>query len=233
MKPFLLLSARPEPAAARGEYLAVAKFAGLTSRQLVAHSVIDVALGGLDLGDYSGVILGGGPYNASDPDKSELQLRVEADLAYVVDEVLSREIGFLGLCYGVGVLATATGGVVDRTYGEPPSGIAVRLTDDGRLDPLLDGVSDHFAAFVAHKEACTTLPPGAVLLAEGDTCPVQMFRVESMPTRRSSTPNWMPRRWPIGCASISTPGTSTPSRSPARPDGVFHAHDPCGSQGAQ
>lgn len=177
MKPFLLLSARPEPAAARGEYLAVAKFAGLTSRQLVAHSVIDVALGGLDLGDYSGVILGGGPYNASDPDKSELQLRVEADLAYVVDEVLSREIGFLGLCYGVGVLATATGGVVDRTYGEPPSGIAVRLTDDGRLDPLLDGVSDHFAAFVAHKEACTTLPPGAVLLAEGDTCPVQMFRV--------------------------------------------------------
>ncbi len=177
MKPFLLLSARPEPAAARGEYLAVAKFAGLTSRQLVQHSVIDQPLGGIDLGAYSGVILGGGPFNSSDEDKSDLQLRVEADLSYVVDEVLSRQIGFLGLCYGVGVLTSALGGVVDRTYGEPPSGIAVRLTDEGRSDPLLAGVTDEFVAFVAHKEACTELPASAVLLAEGDDCPVQMFRV--------------------------------------------------------
>lgn len=177
MKPFLLLSARPEPAAARGEYLAIARFAGLTPPQLAQHHLIEAPLGGLDLGAYSGVILGGGPYNASDEDKSDTQLRVEADLAYVVDEVLSRGIGFLGLCYGVGVLTSCLGGRVDRTYGEPPSGIVVRLTEDGQLDPLLSGVSDEFVAFVAHKEACTELPPNAVLLAEGDHCPVQMFRI--------------------------------------------------------
>lgn len=177
MKPFLLLSVRPEPAAAKGEHLAIAKFAGVMPSQLVQHHVIDAPLGGLDLGAYSGVILGGGPFNSSDEDKSEAQVRVEADLAYVVDEVLSRGIGFLGLCYGVGVLTSSRGGIVDRSYGEPPSGVVVRLTDEGRLDPLLEGVDEEFVAFVAHKEACFQLPPGATLLAEGDGCPVQMFRI--------------------------------------------------------
>ena len=30
---------------------------------------------------------------------------------------------------------------------------------------------------VGHKEACDTVPPGAVLLASSVTCPVQMFRI--------------------------------------------------------
>ena len=32
---------------------------------------------------------------------------------------------------------------------------------------------------VGHKEACDSVPPGAVLLASSATCPVQMFRIRN------------------------------------------------------
>lgn len=180
MKPFLLLSTRPEDQAAQGEYEAVARFSGLDTDHLHQVRVEAAPLPALDVRDYSGVILGGGPYNSSDADKSELQVRVEGDLRRVLDEVLGRDLPFLGLCYGVGTVTTQLGGVVDRRYGEPVGAVDIRLTDAGRRDPLLTELAPlpgPFTAFVGHKEAVSRLPDGAVLLAEGDACPVQMFRI--------------------------------------------------------
>ena len=70
------------------------------------------------------------------------------------------------------------GGVIDRTYAEPISAVRVRLTEDGLADPVLAGMTEEFDAFVGHKEACSVLPPSAVLLASSAACPVQMFRVK-------------------------------------------------------
>jgi GMP synthase (glutamine-hydrolysing) len=53
------------------------------------------------------------------------------------------------------------------------------MTSAGQQDPLLRGLPEQFTAFVGHKEACTVLPGGAVLLASSETCPVQMFRIRS------------------------------------------------------
>ena len=39
-------------------------------------------------------------------------------------------------------------------------------------------MAEEFDAFVGHKEACSVLPPSAVLLASSAACPVQMFRVK-------------------------------------------------------
>ena len=50
--------------------------------------------------------------------------------------MVAADFPFLGACYGIGVLGTLAGGVVDRTFGEPIGALAVRLTDDGREDPL-------------------------------------------------------------------------------------------------
>ena len=180
MRPYLLLSTRPEDEAAHGEHEAVARFAGLDRDQLHQGRVEAAPLPALDLAEYSGIILGGGPFNSSDPDKSELQLRVEADLRRLLDDVLARDLPFLGLCYGVGTVTTQLGGVVDRRFGEPVSAVDIRLTDAGRRDPLLTELAalpGPFTAFVGHKEAVSQLPDGAVLLASGDACPVQMFRV--------------------------------------------------------
>lgn len=177
MKPFLLLSTRPEDAAAEGEREAVVRLSGLTDEDVVQIRVEEAPLPRVDLDKFAGVFLGGGPFNASDDPKTDLQLRVERDLGNVIDEVVERDLPFLGLCYGIGALSSRLGGRVDRTYGEEVSVAVVRLTDEGRADPLFDGVPDQLTAFVGHKEASRDLAPGAVLLASGDLCPVQAFRV--------------------------------------------------------
>lgn len=178
MKPFLLLSCRPEDAAAEGERRAVLEFSGLQDHQLEQMRVEQAPLPIIDLDNYSGVLLGGGPFNSSDPVKSELQLRVEADVRRVLEDVFEHDLPFLGLCYGIGTVTAHMGGVVDRTYGEPAGAVRLRRTDAGHRDPLLLEVPETFHAFVGHKEAVRELPDGAVLLVEGEACPVQMFRVQ-------------------------------------------------------
>jgi GMP synthase (glutamine-hydrolysing) len=179
VRPFLLLSSRADPRAADEEYAGFLAAAGLDVGQLRRVRLEAAALPELDLDDYSGVLLGGGPFNSSDPPdtKSAVQHRVEADLRRLLDEVVDRDFPFLGACYGIGTLGVHQGGVIDGTFAEPIGSVPVSLTAAGRADPLLAGVADRFEAFVGHKEACRVLPPGAVLLAESPLCPVQMFRI--------------------------------------------------------
>ena len=91
--------------------------------------------------------------------------------------VLAEDFPFLGACYGIGVLGGLRGGIVDRTWNEPIGALPVRLTDEGRADPLFGEMPDEFTAFLGHKEAVAWLPEGAVLLASTDTCPVHAFRL--------------------------------------------------------
>ena len=53
------------------------------------------------------------------------------------------------------------------------------VTDEGLADLLFAGVPRDFAAFGGHKEALSSLPDHAVLLATSAACPVQAFRVGS------------------------------------------------------
>jgi GMP synthase (glutamine-hydrolysing) len=78
----------------------------------------------------------------------------------------------------VGTLGAHQGAVIDRTFGEPLGGVEIELTDAGLADPVLRGMPARFTAFTGHKEACTRLPPHAVLLASSQACPVQMFRIK-------------------------------------------------------
>jgi GMP synthase (glutamine-hydrolysing) len=180
MKPFVLLATRAEDAAADDEYLAFARFGQLADRDLVRIRLEAEPLPPLSLADYSGIIVGGSPFNSSDPpgSKGVVQQRVERELAGLLDRVVAADFPFLGACYGVGTLGTHQGGVVDRRFGEPIGPVRIVLTDDGGRDPLLAGLPTEFQAFVGHKEACAQLPPNAVLLASSSACPVQMFRVK-------------------------------------------------------
>jgi GMP synthase (glutamine-hydrolysing) len=181
VKPFLLLATRAEDEAADGEYDAMLKAAGLDEQLLRRVRLEAEPMPLLDLDRYAGIILGGGPFDSSDPEdvKSATQRRVEAELRDLLDELVARDFPFLGACYGVGTLGVHQGGTVDRTYGEPIGAVPVTQTADGRADPLLAGLPQTFDAFVGHKEACRDLPPHAVLLASSPACPVQMFRVRT------------------------------------------------------
>ena len=180
MRPFLLLSSRAEDEAADGEYEAFLRVTGLPPARLRRVRMEAAPLGSFDLDDYAGIFVGGGPFNSSDAPltKSPVQHRVERELALLLDEVVARDFPFFGACYGVGRLGVHQGGVIDGTYAEPISAVRVRLTEEGLADPVLAGMAEEFDAFVGHKEACTVLPPSAVLLASSPACPVQMFRMK-------------------------------------------------------
>jgi GMP synthase (glutamine-hydrolysing) len=179
VKPFLLLATRAEDYAADAEYQSFLRYCGLAEGELRRIRLEAEPLPTLDLADYSGILLGGSPFNSSDPEesKTEVQVRVEHELSALLDRVVPEDYPFLGACYGVGTLGKHQGAVIDSTYAERIGAVEVTLTDDGAADPLLAGLPASFAAYVGHKEACATLPASAVLLASSSTCPVQMFRV--------------------------------------------------------
>lgn len=179
MKPFLLLASRAEDRAADAEYEAFLRYGGLAAEQLRRVRMEAAPLPAIELSDYSGVIVGGSPFNSTDASehKSPVQHRVEAELTALLDEVIDRDFPFLGACYGIAALSTHRGGVIDTTYGEPVGAVLIEQTAAGRADPLLTGVPPTFHAFVGHKEACRVLPADAVLLATSARCPVQMLRI--------------------------------------------------------
>lgn len=179
MKPFVLLATRAEDVPADEEYALFLRYTGLSPDELVRVRLEAEPMPHFDLDALSGIFVGGGPFNASDPleKKSTVQRRVEAEFASLLDEVVDRDFPFLGACYGIGTLGAHQHAVIDRTYPEPISVVPVTITEAGASDPLLEGMPATFAAFVGHKEAISQLPASATLLASSPGCPVQMFRV--------------------------------------------------------
>ena len=179
MRPFLFLGTRAEDDVAQQEYDAVLAGGGLRPDELVRVRLEQGPLGEVDLEEWSGIILGGGPFNVSDPEdvKSPTQRGAESELRTLAEQVLEADFPFLGACYGIGVLGALRGGSVDRTFGEPIGALPVRLSEAGRSDPLFEVMPEEFTAYLGHKEAVARLPDGAVLLASTDTCPVHAFRL--------------------------------------------------------
>ncbi|HET9650348.1 MAG TPA: glutamine amidotransferase [Microlunatus sp.] len=179
MKPFLFLGIRPEDVPADEEYAAILREAGVEESDFVRIRLEQRPLGPIELDDFSGIVLGGGPFQVSDPPevKPPVQHRVEADLADLLDDVVARDFPFLGCCYGIGTLGRHQGALVDRTYSETIGGSWIRLTDEGLSDPLFSVAEPTFGSYLGHKEAISALPDHAVRLATSPTCPVQAFRV--------------------------------------------------------
>ncbi|MFT4210721.1 MAG: glutamine amidotransferase [Microbacterium sp.] len=178
MKPFVLLATRAEDGPADEEYELFLRYTGLAEHELRRVRLEAEPMPELDLDELSGILVGGGPFNASDPAerKSPVQRRVEAEFQALLDRVVPADFPFLGACYGVGTVGAHQGAVIDRTYPEPISIVPVTLTDAGRADPVFAGIPDTFDAFVGHKEAVRALPPHLTLLASSPDCPVQAFR---------------------------------------------------------
>ena len=181
MKPFLLLSIRAEPAAADNEHEAFLRFSGLPERELRRVNLAQEALPEVDPCAWSGILLGGGPWNASDPEstKSAAQQRSERAITALLDAVVETDFPFLGACYGIGTVGIHQGGLVDKQWPEPVGPLSIELTDEGLADPVFAGVPRAFAAYGGHKEGMSRLPESATLLATSEACPVQAFRVGS------------------------------------------------------
>lgn len=178
-RPFLVLQLRPEDEASDNEFEAFLSKGGLAEAETRRIRLDQVRLPALDLDDYAGIIVGGGPGCVSDPPerKAPVEARIEADMLALMPEITARDFPFLGCCYGIGILAHHLGAEVSkRRYGEPVGGVECNLTQEGRLDPLLAGLPQSFRALVGHKEAVQELPPACHHLLASLPCPFQMIR---------------------------------------------------------
>lgn len=180
MKPFLILQLRENNEAADGEFQAFLTCGNLSKTNVVRIRMESDPLPEINLQDYAGIIVGGGPWNVSDHEEkqSDVQKNAEIWLHNLLNQIVKDDIPFLGACYGFGILTKNQGSLVSKEqYGEDVSGVDINLTEEGQRDPLLQGIPATFRALVGHKEACQKLPQNAILLGSSNTCPVQMFRI--------------------------------------------------------
>ncbi len=181
MKPFLILQLRPNDKASDGEYNAMLKHGGLSEDEVMRIRMEKEGVPEVNLDDYSGVIVGGGPFDISTPQdkKSEVQKDFEKALSKLLDEIVESDFPYLGACYGLSSLSVHEGGVVSKEkYAEGVEALTVHLSKEANDDPLTVGLPKSFRAFAGHKESCQNLPESATLLASSDACPIHMIRVK-------------------------------------------------------
>jgi len=176
-RPLLYVCVRPQRGAAEGEYRSFRNATGLGPDLLHELDLVRDPLPADALERYAGFVVGGSPFNATDPDRSEVQRRLESDLERIAAAALEGGPAAMFTCYGIGVVTRMLGGTVTRDYPEGTTAAGIELTDAGANDPLFGVMSRRFHAFTAHKESTTTAPTAAVLLATNEACPVQAYRV--------------------------------------------------------
>ena len=182
MKPFLILQLRPEDEASDNEFSAFLKYGGLSEKEVHRIRMEKEGIPNIDLREYSGIILGGGPSNVSDnlEIKKDYEKRFEKELNELLTKVFNNDFPFLGVCYGIGAVNKFKGGIVSKEkYSEPVGTVEIELTENSQQDDLLKELPNKFVAYCGHKEACQTLPEDAKLLAKSKDCPYQMIKFKN------------------------------------------------------
>ena len=178
-KPFLILQLRPEDDTSNSEFEAILKYGGLEEGDTHRIRIEKSGIPPLSIEDYSGVIVGGSPFDISTPQdqKSPIQVRIESDFRHLFDQIVAEDFPFLGACSGCGLLGSYLNTPISGQYAEPVGSATVNLTDAGAVDPLLLDFPGEIDVLCGHKEACDQVPRSSTLLLTSEACPVQMFRV--------------------------------------------------------
>lgn len=171
-KPVLLLQSRPEDDVSDNEYESICRLGGIDPKRVERLRMDRDKLRDIQLHDYSAVIMGGGPANFASPDdeKSEEQKRFEPWLIALMKQIVVLDVPFFGMCLGMGSVAMAHGMQPSFEYDETLEPIEIELTEDGRRDPLLEGLPDSFMALSGHNEGIGEVPIGTAELANSRNC---------------------------------------------------------------
>ncbi|MDO4908505.1 MAG: glutamine amidotransferase [Corynebacterium sp.] len=138
------------------------------------QAVLDTADATLpDLSQYSGIFIGGSPFNMTSEQYSDWQLHVHRILGELIDAPLK----VMFVCFGAGFATVYKGGQVARTHPESSGPTTVDLTEAGLHDPLTRTLPNHFTALTGHTENIEVPAQGSRVLATSPTCPVQILRV--------------------------------------------------------
>lgn len=136
------------------------------------------------LGDHSGIILGGsGEFYISGnktPERHRQFKTMERHIQPFLSHVIQNNIPTLGICFGHQFLGHVLG---TKIFPDPLQAkvgtFCVRLTKEGRGDPIFSGMPKSFPAQYTHKDSLSSLPKNSTLLACGDRCSFSAFRHNS------------------------------------------------------
>lgn len=120
---------------------------------------------------YHGLVILGGPmgvYDVADHPHLDTEVRL-------IQRALERGIPILGICLGAQLIAKALGARVERSPRSEIGWYDVRLTGEGRRDPLFGFFRDNEKLFQWHGDTFE-IPRGAAHLAVSPDCPAQAFR---------------------------------------------------------
>ena len=174
MADLLYVCVRPEVGAADAEHRSFARGLGAAADRL---DLLREPLRDEIVGRYRGIVVGGSPFNVTDPAPSDLQRRVEADLERLARAALDGQVHSFFTCYGIGVVTRMLGGAVTLDHPEEAQAAWMTLTPAAASDPVFGPSTPGLHAFTAHKESAPVAPPGSVLLAGSAACPVEAYRV--------------------------------------------------------
>ncbi|MBL8013347.1 MAG: type 1 glutamine amidotransferase [Candidatus Omnitrophica bacterium] len=118
------------------------------------------------------VVVLGGPMNVYEEDKYPFL----KDENIFIQHVLEKQIPFFGICLGSQLLAKAAGAKVVRSPVKEIGWYKVALTSEGQKDPLFSRFNQNEDIYHWHGDMFE-IPSNGVLLASGDGCPHQAFRV--------------------------------------------------------
>jgi GMP synthase-like glutamine amidotransferase len=129
------------------------------------------------IGNYSALIVLGGPESAND-----LTPKMQNELL-LIRKAIHSQIPYLGICLGLQTLVKAMGGTVVKChmneigFRDPKNNFfKVKITSEGRTDKLFNNLADNLTVFQLHGET-VQLTPQMTLLATGDFCRNQIVKI--------------------------------------------------------
>ncbi len=126
-----------------------------------------------DLKEYAGLWVMGGPMDVWEETSNPWLVDEKRAIKHAVQDL---NLGYLGICLGHQLLASALGG--DVAKGMPEIGVLpVQLNAAGQTSPYFSGLPATLDCLQWHGAEVTQIPPGATVLASSDKCEVQAMAV--------------------------------------------------------
>lgn len=187
MKKILIMQSRRRPEMIASEQQEYEKGLASTGARLVFKNTLDEHLPWNIpeelLGDAHGIIFGGsGEFDfdgaRADDDPARITAHAIRDrVRPFIEYLFANNVPTLGVCFGHQIIGEIMGAkVVSDPIQKKVGTHEVRLREEGREDPLLFDTPESFDGQYGHKDSLSTLPSGAVLLAEAPNCRYSALR---------------------------------------------------------
>ena len=175
---YLLLQIRtPQDSMRQQEVVCFARAIDCNPSAIATFDLLTGAPNDRQLNLVDALLIGGsGDYSAAD-DNPWLERTLEG-----LRRIIELGKPTFASCWGFQAFAHAAGGrcIYDPAHAELGT-IELRLTADGRSDPLFGELPTPFHAQAGHEDHVVELPPGALLLASSNMVANQAFKFADVP----------------------------------------------------